>query len=59
LAELLLESGDLGGEGEDQVVLVVLFGLRPGGWLVLAAETFEAVTQGGVGVEEGGGDCAS
>ena len=39
LAELFLQAGDLGGEGEDEVALAVLAGLRSGGWQVLAAET--------------------
>src|ERR1700730_12726254 len=56
LAELFLGPGDRGGEGEDEIVLAVLVGLRVGGWLVLAAETFDAFTQGGVRVEEGVGD---
>jgi hypothetical protein len=56
LAELFLESGDLGGEGEDEVVLAVVVELCAVGWLVLLAETFDAFTQGGVGVEEGVGD---
>jgi hypothetical protein len=45
LAELFLEPGDLGGEGEDEVVLAVVVRLRSGGWLVLAAKAFDAVTQ--------------
>src|SRR5205814_9817218 len=56
LAELFLQAGDLGGEGEDEVVLAVLGAPRWGGWLVLTAMVFAAFARGGVCVEDGVGE---